>query len=280
MLCVAWAAFGDWRFGLPTHDKTTVINTVVAVGAFILVAWGVVVALAAYVSATGTPDLSVEITVEYMPSNKLVFQGAVQQQSELRENARDHQRSFVVHGQTKCEVIITNVSKYSARNPGVRIAIFGLGGVPPQEGWTIISPRRPYGPHEIQWDGGTDYIIHGQWSRTLPNLEMGGVFTQPPWDPAFRVDVAADGFGPISKVMKIRFLEEAAFKDYALSSLGQLGEEGADYYFIPNRKRHVRKIVVPLRTLNRTIFRRVFRSDAGRLSPPWGVAFRCLPSDN
>jgi hypothetical protein len=32
--CVAGAAFGDWRFGLPTHDKTTVINTVVAVGAY------------------------------------------------------------------------------------------------------------------------------------------------------------------------------------------------------------------------------------------------------
>jgi hypothetical protein len=55
VLCAVGAAFGDWRFGLPTHDKTSVINTVVAVGAFILVGWGVVVALTISVSFLVAP---------------------------------------------------------------------------------------------------------------------------------------------------------------------------------------------------------------------------------
>ena len=37
---VALALFVDVRFGLPTKDKTAVINTVVAVGAFALVGVG------------------------------------------------------------------------------------------------------------------------------------------------------------------------------------------------------------------------------------------------
>ncbi len=73
VLALAGSAFEGWRYGLPSDNKTVVINTVATIGAFVLVAWGVVVALAAYVSGTGSPDLSVELTFRFSFPNEPVF---------------------------------------------------------------------------------------------------------------------------------------------------------------------------------------------------------------
>lgn len=55
----------DWRYGLPTRDKTAIVNTVMPACALALVGWGVIVALAAYISATGSPDLTFEIAFTF-----------------------------------------------------------------------------------------------------------------------------------------------------------------------------------------------------------------------
>ena len=65
--------------------------------------------------------------------------------------------------QVEGEVTIVNNSAYAAQNPGVRITLLGLGGIPEQPGWTVIRTENVIGIMQLQWDGGADYIIHGRW---------------------------------------------------------------------------------------------------------------------
>lgn len=201
-------AFGNWRYGLATHDKLLVINTVVAVGAFVLVAWGVIVALAAYVSATGSPDLSVEIVFRFSFPNRPIFSVA-----ERTAWIADW-RTVSPYRQVEGRVTITNSSKYSALNPGMRIVLDGLGGISEQPGWTVVGQANQIGITSFQWDGGADYIIHGQWSRVLPGLNLQGMFAYKD-NPALLVDIAADGFGPKRVHIPVRILDPDDYEKYS-----------------------------------------------------------------
>jgi hypothetical protein len=204
---VIGAAAGNLRYGLPTHNKTDVLNTVIATGAFILVGWGVIVALAAYVSSTGAPDLSMTLRFLLSPPNEPTFLAAEGKNDQLiitNSTVR----------QTIGTVVIANTSKYSARNPGLRIRLVNLSELQEQPGWTIIDRDLAGKIREIQWDGGADYIIHGRWSRTLPQLDFEGVFAQER-SQALVIFLAADGFGPERKLIKLKLLNEEEYDDYS-----------------------------------------------------------------
>jgi len=208
IIAFAGVAFWNWHYGLATHDKLLIINTVVAVGAFVLVAWGVIVALAAYVSATGSPDLSAEISFRFSSPNRPTFSVAD------KEQRVGHWRTVAPYRQVEGRPTITNRSKYSARNPGMRIVLDGLGGISEQPGWTVIGQANQIGITSLQWDGGADYIIHGQWSRVLPDLNVQGMFAYTD-DPALIVDVAADGFGPKRIHIPVRILDPDEYEKYS-----------------------------------------------------------------
>jgi hypothetical protein len=208
VIALVGAAFWNWRYGLATHDKVLVINTVVATGGFVLVAWGVIVALAAYVSATGSPELSAEISFRFSFPNRPTFSVAD------KEDWLGDWRRVGTYRQVEAEVTITNSSKYSARNSGMRIQLDGLGGISDQTGWTVVGQANQIGITSIQWDGGADYIIHGQWSRVLPSLHVEGMFAFQD-DAALIVDVAADGFGPKRTRMPVRILDPDDYEKYS-----------------------------------------------------------------
>jgi hypothetical protein len=208
IIAFAGAAFWNWHYGLTTHDKLLIINTVVAVGAFALVAWGVIVALAAYVSATGSPDLSAEIAFRFSFPNRPTFSVAD------KDQWVGNWRTVATYRQVEGRVTITNGSKYSARNPGMRIVLDGLGGISEQPGWTVIGQANQIGITSLQWDGGADYIIHGQWSRILPDFNVEGMFAYTD-DPALIVDVAADGFGPKRIRIPVQILDSDEYEKYS-----------------------------------------------------------------
>jgi hypothetical protein len=215
IVAFAGAALWNWRYGFATHDKLLVINTVVAIGAFILVAWGVIVALAAYVSATGSPDLSAEIAFRFSFPNHPTFKVA-DKQLWLGD-----WRTVEPYRQVEGRVTITNSSKYSARNPGLRIVLDGLGGLSAQPGWTVVGQANQIGITSLQWDGGADYIVHGEWSRVLPGFNVQGMFAYKD-DPAFIVDIAADGFGPKRIRMPVIMLDPDDYDKYS--------QERAEYF--------------------------------------------------
>jgi hypothetical protein len=200
------AAFWDVTFGLPTHDKTVVINTIATIAAFILVAWGVIVALAAYASATGSPDLSAMLVFRFSFSNEPTFL--------YREARGGNERIIEPFRQCEGSLQIANASKYSARNPGVRITLDGLGGIPDQPGWRVVASENMVGIITLEWDGGADYIIHGRWSRTLPRLDVKGMFALSD-NPAFIVDIAADGFSPKRMRIPVKVLNEKEYEQYS-----------------------------------------------------------------
>src|SRR5215470_11768709 len=76
-VATALAIFGvfgfNWRYGLSTNDKAVVANTVIAACALMLVGWGVIVALAAYIDASGSPNLMLKINFGSSDPNKPVF---------------------------------------------------------------------------------------------------------------------------------------------------------------------------------------------------------------
>lgn len=231
VLCVALAAFADVKFGLPAStDKTTVINTVVAVGAFVLVAWGVVVALAAYVSATGSPDLTVVVAFKNSAPNNPVFEAA------QKDSSHNIPRTYIKpDARLEASVTITNKSKYSARNPGVRISFQGLGGIREQDGWETLDYVPSLENRDLQWDGGADYIIHGHWSRTLPTLNLRGMYIYEQYG-AIHVNFAADGFGPVFMLLIVRVMNEADYLVYQ-----QRQHDAAMAYIRPAQERLYRK---------------------------------------
>ena len=103
----------------------------------------------------------------------------------------------------------------------MRITFDGLGGINNQDGWTITGSANQIGITSLQWDGGADYIIHGQWSRILPSLNVAGLFAYKD-EPALIVDVAADGYGPKHIRMPVRILDAEEYEKYS--------SDRADYF--------------------------------------------------
>jgi hypothetical protein len=207
VLAILGAMFLGWRFGMDRADLPTRVNTVVAVCAFVLVGATLIVALIAYIAATGQPDLHPELRFRMSFPNQPVL--------EVYRPGEGRVRQFRPWRQTECQAIVRNKSRFAARNPGVRIELEGLGGLKEQDGWTILAWANMIGPTAIQWDGGADYLIHGRWSRTLPMLNFQDVFVQDHVEsPALIVIVAADGLAPKRLRVPVRVLESDDYHEH------------------------------------------------------------------
>jgi hypothetical protein len=210
-LAILGTTLWGWHFGLGHGDLPSRINTVVAVCAFILVAATLFVALIAYLAATGRPDLEPQLHFPNSDVNRPVLRAAPSQ--------RQIERS----PQSVGNVVLVNRSRYSARNPGIRIELDGLGGLAPQPGWTGIASENDTGTVAIQWDGGADYLIHGNWSRVLPNLDFGFVSeSKSDRPPQLVVTVAADGLKPTAHRVPVTILDSREYAAYQAKRNGQL----------------------------------------------------------
>lgn len=184
----------DTDFGLPVNDdkQMATINTVAAVASFVLVLLAGAVAIVAYRFASGTPDLDVEVRFPFMEANAPKFGlKAAEPGAERRE--------FADFKQLDGTVVVYNRSRYSARNPGVRIHFHGIVNLlQDMDGWETTQWITTGGIAEIQWDGGADRIIHGEWSRTLPPIALRGASIET-WrrrPPRLEITLVADGIRP------------------------------------------------------------------------------------
>jgi hypothetical protein len=208
-LAVLGTAFLGWNFGLGRADLLTRINTVAAVSAFVLVAATLFVALIAYLAATGQPDLAVRFGAGSLRSKPVLVMDP----------------HGIVMGESwrpaRVQVWLLNHSRYSARNPGVKLWLVGLSKWQPPEGWVVID-EGDTGPMVIQWDGGADQLIHGNWERMLPVLDFAGATINFP-EHKSRLDlvayVAADGVKPTNHPSPIRVLYEDEYHAYMTAGL-------------------------------------------------------------
>lgn len=198
------------------------LTQIVSACALILVAWGVIVALAAYISATGAPLLRFEIKLAYARPNELVFEAVAEFPGrQSRQRIKPPEQPFGA-------ITVINGSRYSARNPGVRIEFnsFGLSSMTLNDGWSISSTN-DLGVSAIQWDGGANYIIHGKWSRKLPSLDFGSLESSisDRESLTMTVSLAADGMTPVKTEIPLRVFGPA---DYDKYMQGRLAEAGPD----------------------------------------------------
>ena len=136
-----------------------------------LVAATLIVALMAYLAATGRPDLETSLRFRFCDENAPVLQTDAPQEPDGQVQISDTGRQMRRR--------TAQPQPLAARNPGIRIVLEGLGGLPEQAGWSTLAWPNMIGPTIFEWDGGADYIIHGKWSRTLPQLNFDGAFVYP-----------------------------------------------------------------------------------------------------
>ncbi|MEU8952077.1 hypothetical protein [Streptomyces sp. NPDC048489] len=208
---VLGATLGGWKLGLHTDDRAIIVNTALVIDTCMLTAVAAVLALLAYRAATGIPSLDIAITFNFSFPNEPVFEAASGDDDEV---IGDEWRRIASYKQSWATVTLTNSSAYAAKNPGVRIQLEGLGGLGEHQGWEQVSFVTSVGTTQIQWDGGTDSIVHGQWSRTLPTLNLADVRELVPGGTALVVTIVADGITPIVKRLPVRILNADEYTVY------------------------------------------------------------------
>lgn len=195
------AAYAGWTVGLGTHDRGVTVVAALTAGALFAGLIAAILALAAYWSASGTPDLSVEITFPFSEPNAPVFRV---------DPPRDGDGWIPIPAfkQVYGRVVVRNASSYAARNPGVRIRLHGLAHLSESPGWTRTMYANMVGVIECQWDGGADGMIHGGWERVLPEYVMSGSYFIPGQQATMEITVVADGMSPRTTIVPVRIADE------------------------------------------------------------------------
>ncbi len=199
-------------FGVP-GTRADAVLLVTTVAAFALVALTLVVALLAYLSATGRPDLDVDVSFHFSFPNEPVF-------SCERTSVMGSDRLQVTpYKQTWGQVTLSNRSRYAAKNPGVRIRLRGLfvDGFTGDwaDGWSPVSSANQVGVYEVQWDGGADQIVHARWSRRLPGLDVTGLTSFGADQPTvIEVTLVADDVDPRRLRLPVAMLDADDYATY------------------------------------------------------------------
>lgn len=219
------AAYSGWDVGTGDHDKGITVTVAVTIAAAVLGAVAAVLALAAYLSASGTPDLWVKITFSFCEPNEAVFQvGPPRQQDGWIPLIEPMKQGLA-------QVELYNRSIYSAHNPGIRIQLIGISvanrykpngakGMKPWEdiaikGWSAFKPINMIGPTIYQWDGGADQIIHSKWSRSLPPFDLRGAHIISGASVVMlRVTIVADGVSPIHQEIAVKPLDANQWSEW------------------------------------------------------------------
>jgi hypothetical protein len=175
---------------LTFSNRLAEIGDWVGLGTLLLAALAAVVALVAYAVSTGQPDLKLQISFPSSSPNQPVFEAEAEASGSIKAKRTDQE----VLGR----VVLENKSTYSARNPVVvahltRMTI--LAGAYSHSGWDIIEESTTRDVTAIQWDGGSDYSIHGGSKRVLPDIAFNGLrYVPDSGEPSIRFELLAEGY--------------------------------------------------------------------------------------
>lgn len=157
---------------LSFSDRLAEISDWVGGGTLLLAALAAVVALQAYAASTGLPDLKFQlrIPISVAGPNEAVF---VASQSAADAPIFGSGTS----SQTAGFITLRNASGYSAQNPAVVVRLNNLA-IPRArfartDPWIVIEETDDV--TAWQWDGGSDYSIHGHSTRRLPEVSFQGL---------------------------------------------------------------------------------------------------------
>jgi hypothetical protein len=197
-------AYRGWTFGLGTHDKPTLVTIALTADALFFGLVAAVLALAAYWSASGRADLSVEIRFNFSDTNKPVFKVGPPRE-------HDQWRPIEPFKQNRATVVVRNDSRYAARNPWVCIGLHGISLSTAPDGWKETRHANMLGVTELMWEG---EIVHGEMPLPLPDLVLSDSCLLPRPAPRIEVTVVADGVSPKVEELYVQGLDESGYEEY------------------------------------------------------------------
>jgi hypothetical protein len=174
---------------LSLADHLALIAAGAGVATFLLAAIGGAIAIAAYRLSTQVPVLWAEVILvdDIVRDPVEAFLGGVSLPEE-EEFAVD----LAEGAHVGILVRLTNLTTYSARSPAVLLVLQSVDLLSSQyDGWSV-TPHSPT-TTSFQWEGGADYIVHGNWKRDLPALHL-QLRPAPGEELAMGVQVVAEGF--------------------------------------------------------------------------------------
>jgi hypothetical protein len=183
-------------------NRIALAGIVIATSTLLLAVIAALVALQAFATATGLPDLRLQVCFDYSEKNVPVFQAFETPSGWLQTGAPA--------GQTLGRIWLRNLSDYSARNPAVvvRLQDMYMNVSGPENDWSLIESD-VRGVTGVQWDGGPGYSIHGKSVRVLPTLDLGDLRYIPGRGrPTIRFEILAEGGYRREIVTGVRFITE------------------------------------------------------------------------
>jgi Resolvase, N terminal domain len=174
---------------LTFSDRLAEIGDWVVGGTLTLAATAGLVAVQAYAAATGLPDLKFRITLTDSEANQPILLTDMHQRGIVKVR-----REQLAEG----SIALDNLGSYSARNPAVVIRFERMGIAENEYSndrrlWVPIE-HGPLGISAIQWDGGSDYSIHGHSKRVLPINLMSLAWVLSEDQPSLTVELLAEGY--------------------------------------------------------------------------------------
>jgi hypothetical protein len=158
-----WISRGDLDI------KIALVGDIVTAGTLLLAVVAGFIALQAFATATGLPNLKIQLWFDSSNKNRPIFVADKLSNGWLEAD--------VLAGQTHARVRLLNRSNYAARDIAVMIQLNGMvlaaGKFCEKDGWWAADNAGDSGIVAVQWDGGSDYLVHGHSARRLPDLDLG-----------------------------------------------------------------------------------------------------------
>lgn len=177
---------------LSSHSKVderlASAGDVLSGGTLLLALVAAFVALQAFAVTTGLPDLQVQVQFGSSDRNRPVFLASALNNGWLQTNFPS--------SQTTAAIRLHNRSNYAAQDVAMIVHLHGMAFVKDDshdEGcWWGTDAMDGVGITTIQWDGGSDFLIHGLSMRRLPNLDLGQLrCVQNPDEASIEVEILA-----------------------------------------------------------------------------------------
>ncbi len=162
MAALSLLGYGLWaRWSGTLADQVAALNLTLAVGTLAALLIAGLIALVAHRRAAEKPDLSFEIDFPFSEPNRPQL---MVDTSHRRPDGFPYLAHFE---QVRAKARIANRTPFAAHHPACRIELIGLHGRDFGPGWTTVIANPDAEPTVIQWDGGADCVIHGEWERVL-----------------------------------------------------------------------------------------------------------------
>lgn len=181
-LAVAVAAALGWAFTFVSSNNVwTVAGGIAAIGALFFALTATMFAVAAYRDSTETPELrfSVLLCNDATPAAN-----------------NDNTFRWIV------KMGLVNDGPVAARFIAVRVTLVGAEFTTDVPGWPIDPADR----HIVQWDGGTNAIIHPRWPKNVSALDMWVVAPEDADTFTAKFEAIADRAEPITEPRTVKLI--------------------------------------------------------------------------